>query len=169
MAPLKAPLLVFGGIVCTGIVIALFASGSGESAPTVTAPATVAEHNAYTPPSWPRLTTYREAEAKCPTPHNECRRVAAVNEWGAMCSTWLQMETSHRFLPQAMGDPNALFNGRLFIRERGVIVLTGTRAAPDEAGFHYHYGCRVDTWNERITGIAVPIRVDQELSFIEFQ
>ena len=169
MVPLKGPLLVFGGIVCTGIVIAVLVGSAGESSPTSTSPAPVAEREARTPPSWPSPTSYRDAEAKCPATHNECRRLAAVHEWGAMCGALLRMEASHRFLPKSEGGPNALFNGRLVIRDQGVIVLIGSQAARDNAGVLYHYGCRVDTRESLITGIAAPVRVDQELSFIEFQ
>jgi len=142
----------------------------GESAPASgdSRPQTATSSESYTPPDWSHIETYQQGQRECPDQNNECRRVAAVNEWGAMCSTWLRMESPHAVSPEARDNPDALFNGRLFIRDHGVIELTGSKAETDDVGWHYRYGCRIDTSEERITGLALPTRADQELEYMTF-
>lgn len=167
-AALKVPLVVAAAAVGFWGFISVLALSDTAPASRDPQPQHATASEPYTPPDWSHIKTYQQAQTECPTRNNECRRVAVVNEWGTMCSTWLRMESSHGFLPEARDNPDEMFNGRLFIRKRGVVELTGTKAETDEAGWHYRYGCRIDTWQEKITGIAVPTRADRDLEYTTF-
>ena len=167
-APLKVPLIIGAAALGFWGFISVLMLGDTAPAGRDAPPERATVSEPYTPPDWSHIKTYKQAQEECPDQNNECRRVAVVNEWGAMCSTWLRMETSHGFLPETRDNLDALFNGRLFIRDRGVVELTGSKAETDDLGWHYRYGCRVDTWQEKITGIAVPARADKELEYTTF-